>query len=346
MSTLLTRVTAPGTMAQVRHVSPVRPGAARGLVAEVYAQVERDFGMLAPPVIMHSPAPETMAACWLLLRESLLASGTVSRVHKEVVATEVSAGNSCPYCVDVHQATLRGISRRADPGLERVASWARACGVRETAERHPPPLLTGHSRELVAVAVTFQYLNRMVNVFLGDSPLPPELPQGARGAALRLFGLVMRPAARRSCPKGDSLSLLPAAPPPADLAWTRGSGHLEGAFARAAEVVEEGGRRRLPSSVRELVAAQVAAWEGHPPPGLGRGWVEGVVAGVPEGQRAAARLALLTALASYQVDSSVVADFQRAEPDQGALVEVTAWAAWTAARRVGAWLPLTQSAHT
>ncbi|MGN9837136.1 carboxymuconolactone decarboxylase family protein [Nonomuraea sp. H19] len=345
MGTMLSRMTAPGTLAQVRHVSPVRPGAARGLVAEVYAQVERDFGMLAPPVVMHSPAPETMAACWLLLRESLLASGSVSRVLKEVVATEVSAANSCPYCVDVHRATLRGISRVEDPGLRRVASWARACGVRETAERHEPPLLTGHSQELVAVAVTFQYLNRMVHVFLGDSPLPPEVPRGARGLALRLFGLAMRPAARRSCPKGDSLALLPAAPVPADLSWTRGIRHIEGAFARAAAAVEEGGGRRLPEPVRELVAARVAAWEGHPP-GLGRGWAEAAVAGLPEGQRPAARLALLTALASYQVDGTVVADFQRGEPDQRALVEVTGWAALAAARRVGAWLPLTQAART
>lgn len=348
MGTILSRMTAPGTLAQVRHVTPVRPGAARGLVAEVYAQVERDFGMLAPPVIMHSPAPETMAACWLLLRESLLASGSVSRVLKEVVATEVSASNSCPYCVDVHGATLRGISRRADtglPALRRVASWARACGVRETAERHEPPLITGHSRELVAVAVTFHYLNRMVNVFLGDSPLPPGVPRTARGTALRLFGAVMRPAARRTRPKGDALALLPAAPVPADLSWTRGARHLEGAFARAAEAVEEGGRRRLPEAVRELVSARVAAWEGSPP-GLGRGWAEAAVAGLPERQRPAARLALLTALASYQVDDAVVADFQRGEPGHRALVEVTAWAALAAARRVGAWTPLTQASRT
>src|SRR5690606_8869078 len=53
----LSRMTAPGALAQVRHVTPVRPRAARGLVAEVYAGLERDFGMLAPPVILHSPVP-------------------------------------------------------------------------------------------------------------------------------------------------------------------------------------------------------------------------------------------------------------------------------------------------
>ncbi|WP_043617848.1 carboxymuconolactone decarboxylase family protein [Nonomuraea candida] len=394
MGTLLSRMAAPRALAQVRHVTPVPPGAATGLVSEVYAQMERDFGMPAPPVALHSPAPGTMAACWLLLRESLLASGTVGRVLKEAVATGVSAANACPYCVDVHRATLRGLTRQVDPGLRRVASWARACGVRETATRHEPPLLTGHSRELVAVAVTFHYLNRMVHVFLGDSPLPPEVPAGARGTALRLFGLALRPAARRSCPRGISLPLLPAAPLPADLSWTRhvpgkgvarsagtaaeggdppveavaeggdplveaaaadgdrpvaavaaGGDHLVEAFARAAGAIGEGGARRLPGPVRELVTARVAAWEGEPP-GLGRGWADAAVAGLPPGQRPAARLALLTALASYQVDDTVVAEFRNAEPDHAALVEVTSWAALTAARRVGSWQPLTQPTRT
>ncbi|MFC7110765.1 hypothetical protein ACFQQB_66485 [Nonomuraea rubra] len=66
--------------------------------------------------------------------------------------------------------------------------------------------------ELIAVAVTFHYLNRMVAVFLGDSPLPPEVPARARGPALRAFGRLMRPAARRTPPAGASLPLLPAAP--------------------------------------------------------------------------------------------------------------------------------------
>jgi hypothetical protein len=40
--------------------------------------------------------------------------------------------------------------------------------------------------------------------------------------------------------------------------------------------------------------------------------------------------------ASYQVDEDVVAEFQAREPGDTALVEVVAWASYTAARRVGA----------
>ncbi|MGV9538986.1 hypothetical protein ACWDR9_35730, partial [Streptosporangium sandarakinum] len=87
MGGTLARLMRPGTLIQVRHVSPVRPRAARGLVARVYRQLEGDFGLLAPPVILHSPSPEALAGCWTMLRESLLAAGRTRRAEREAVGT-------------------------------------------------------------------------------------------------------------------------------------------------------------------------------------------------------------------------------------------------------------------
>ncbi|MEV6623168.1 carboxymuconolactone decarboxylase family protein, partial [Amycolatopsis sp. NPDC051114] len=101
------------TLRDVKYVEAVRPRHARGLVRDVYRQVERDFGMLAPPVALHSPAPEVLAAAWLMLRESLVAGGTASRADKEVVAAAVSAANSCPYCVEVHGMALASLGEPA-----------------------------------------------------------------------------------------------------------------------------------------------------------------------------------------------------------------------------------------
>ena len=52
------------------------------------------------------------------------------------------------------------------------------------------------------------------------------------------------------------------------------------------------------------------------------------------------RLALLTALASYQVDRSVIDKFRLDWPDDATLVELTSWASLAAARRVGGWIPV------
>ncbi|MFG1875960.1 carboxymuconolactone decarboxylase family protein [Sphaerisporangium sp. NPDC049003] len=359
MGKMLSRVTLPGTLSQVRHVSPVRPREATAPVTRVYAQAERDFGMLAPPLLLHSPAPETLAASWTILRESLLAGGLVSRPVREAVATAVSAGNACPYCVDVHRATMDGLvpGRHAaeiadgrveavtDPVIRQVAAWARASGTSAAAARHEAPLPEEQTRELAGVAVTFQYLNRMVNIFLGDSPLPPEVPDRARGGFMRVFGLVMRPAARRAAEPGDSLDLLPDAPLPGELSWADGTPHLAGAFARAAAAFEGAGRRSVPAPVREMVTAELAAWNGEPA-GLGRAWVTGPVSGLPPAQRPAGRLALLTAMASYQVDQAVIDEFRSGTPGDRALVELTSWASMAAARRIASWLVTAPLART
>ncbi|MER6797669.1 carboxymuconolactone decarboxylase family protein, partial [Amycolatopsis mediterranei] len=75
------RVALRRTLRDVKYVDVVPPRQARGLVREVYRQVERDFGMLAPPVALHSAAPDVLAAAWLMLRESLIAGGTASRAE-------------------------------------------------------------------------------------------------------------------------------------------------------------------------------------------------------------------------------------------------------------------------
>jgi hypothetical protein len=90
--------------------------------------------------------------------------------------------------------------------------------------------------------------------------------------------------------------------------------------------------------------AELENWHGERR-GPSRAWVESAVSGLPSADRAAGRLALLTALASAQVDRSVVRMFRASRPGRAGrpgdstLVELTAWASLAAARRVGTWIP-------
>lgn len=225
MGRLLNRATRRGTQAQIRYLTPVRPDRAPEPVARVYAQVEQEFGLLAPPISLHSPAPGPLAAAWIMLRESLIATGQVRRPVKEAVAVAVSHFNSCPYCVDVHSAAVHGLvagpdaravaegrtGSLSDPELRRVTAWASSGG------RLPPEFPARQAPELVGTAVTFHYLNRMANVFLVESPIPPRVPAAARRTIARLAGAVLRPVLRRGAEPGASLGLLPAAPLPEDL---------------------------------------------------------------------------------------------------------------------------------
>ncbi|GLF98800.1 carboxymuconolactone decarboxylase family protein [Streptomyces yaizuensis] len=321
----LVRTVLRGSLDRIHHVAAVRPAAARGTVAAVYAQAERDFGALAPPVALHSPHPGVLAAAWTMLRETLLVEGRVGRAAKETVATAVSEANSCPYCAEVHGAAAdAGGGRPAG----RLADWVRDGG----AATGPPPGPPDRAPELIGTAVTFHYLNRMVNVFLDGSPLPPALPPAARGTMLRVVAGALRSREPGGPAPGVSRALLPAAPLPGDLAWAAPRPHIAGAFARAAAAIGAAGESALPGPTRELVLDRLAGWDGAP---LGPGRPDGPAAALAPAARPAARLALLTALASYRVTP---ADIAAVRADDRTLVGITAWASLAAARRAGALL--------
>jgi AhpD family alkylhydroperoxidase len=331
----LVRLAVRRSLRDTRHVKVVPRRRAPGLVGEVYRQVERDFGMLAPPVALHSAAPGTMAAAWLVLRETLLAQGIADRAAKEAVATGVSAANSCPYCVDVHGMTLAAIpAGPGGAGRDAIEDWARAASAGPAGT---PPFPPAQAPELIGVAVAFQYYNRMVNVFLRESPFPAHVPESAKPQARRVLGGVLRPGAGRGPRAGESLALLPPAPLPEDLGWARSNEVVADAFARAYAAVEAAGARSVPPAVRTLLADRLSTWDGKPP-GLGRAWLEEAVAELDDADRPAGRLALAIALASYQVDEGLVDAFRCTAPGDDTLIELAAWASMTTARRAATWL--------
>ncbi|MEV6829573.1 carboxymuconolactone decarboxylase family protein [Amycolatopsis sp. NPDC051102] len=331
----LVRFAVRRSLRDTRYVGVVPRRRATGLVAEVYRQVERDFSMLAPPVALHSAAPEALAAAWTVLRETLLAQGFADRAAKEAVATGVSAANSCPYCVDVHGMTLAAIPAAPD-GTDRKAleDWARASA---TGAADAPPFPPAQAPELVGVAVAFQYYNRMVNVFLRESPFPSHVPESAKPQARRVLGGVLRPPSGPGPKAGDSVKLLPEAPLPEDLGWASQNAIVADAFARAYAATEAAGARSVPPAVRTLLHDRLSTWDGQPP-GLSRAWLEEAVASLTEADRPAARLALAIALASYQVDEGLVDAFRATEPADATLIELAAYASMAAARRVSTWL--------
>lgn len=343
---LTTRLARRAALAHVEHVIPTDPANATGLVRAVYRQVERDFGMLAPPIALHSPAPTVLAAAWAMLHESLLTTGTTPRATKEAVATAVSAANACPYCVDIHSATLAGLDTGADsaaiaadrlgdvtdPQLRDIVQWAR----RPTLDA-VVPFPAAQLPDLGGVAVVFHYINRMVSVFLRSSPLPPLTGQARRGAKW-MAGRVMSSLTHRPVVAGAALRLLPPAAVPQDLAWAGTTGVAE-AFARAGSAIEDAAAVVVPERIQYLVRARLADWDGTPP-GLSASWVDSALAGVPDDELPAGRLAMLTALSAYQVGDAVIAGFKRHDPQDASLVTVASWAALAAARSIGARLPL------
>lgn len=329
MIAALVRFAVRRSLNDTRHIRVVKRRHATGLVAEVYRQVEREFGMLAPPTAMHSASPDVLAASWTILRETMLAEGHADRASKEAVATGVSEANSCPYCADVHGMTLAAIP---DADADALTTWARSSATGPASL----PASRDQAPELVGVAVAFHYYNRMVNVFLRESPFPSHVPESAKPKARTVMGRVLRPWVKGP-QAGESLEFLPAAPLSDDLWWAAPNPVVASAFARAYTAVEAAGVRSVPAGVRSLVLGRLSVWDGTPP-GLSRSWVDAPVATLPAAEQAAGRLALTIAMASYQVDDEMVARFRETAPDDVTLLELASWASMAAARRVSTWL--------
>ncbi|RPK24615.1 Carboxymuconolactone decarboxylase family protein [Streptomyces sp. ADI91-18] len=329
-----------GSLQQIQHIAAVRPADADGLLAEVYGQARRELGVVAPPLALHSPAPEALAASWTLLRETLLVEGLVGRAAKEAVATGVSQANECSYCVEVHQAKLQTLTDTdADTEAHRaLCDWARA-SANVAAGQSTLPATAAEAPEIYGVAVTFHYLNRMVRLFLPDSPVPDAAPRAGRGPVMRMVARAMRPDAGTTVTPGASLDLLPTAPLPRSLAWAEGNTHVAGALARSIAALDARAESWIPEPVRDRLHAELSVHDGVAP-GPSRVWLDVALEGLIDEQRPAARLALLIALAPYQVTDADIEAFRAEHAGDRELIELASWAALTAAVGIGARFPV------
>ena len=333
----------------IKYIHAVAPNTAEGLTARVYPQIKKDFGALAEPFILHSPSPGLLAGAWSACRESLLV-GNVRRDIKEAVAATISRINQCPYCVDAHTIMLNATSAHdsadaiihqhddqiRDPAVRSIVEWAAATCSPGAEILFSPPFSREDAPEIIGTALFFHYVNRMVNVFLSNTPLPSDHPL-LKGFLKRMAGWFFSKAIHRAKPLGTSLEFLPESELPADLAWAERSPNIAGAFARFAAVIDREGKDCIPEDVRDCVVKHVQVWDGNPP-GLGRHWIEGAVNGLDDNSKDIGRLLLLTAFAPYQVDERVINAFTTHIKGDDRLLGALAWGCFTAVRRIGIWI--------
>lgn len=330
----------------IRYLRIAKPGHADANTLAVYAQMKREFGSAVEPFALHSAEPRLLAGVWSACRESLLV-GRVPRFIKETVATTVSRENACPYCVDAHSIMLTALGSSGipntqsgiaaeDPEWAEILRWAASTNRPDDAIIKTPPFKVEKAPELIGTAVIFHYINRMASVLLDDSPLPV-----AHGPFKHIFARVaawyFSAAIKRKKTAGASLGFIPESDLPSDFTWSQTSPHVAAAFAGLSRVMNDLGEQWIAKEVRDCVEATLKQWKGEPP-GLGRGWVDAKIEGLEPGLRPAGRLALLTALAPYQVDENIVSEFRAFCPQDSALLALLAWSSFAAARKVGKWL--------
>jgi AhpD family alkylhydroperoxidase len=344
----------------IKYIGTVPPRQAEGLVGQVYEQMSREF-QLVPPVTLHAPMPELLAGVWGMLRESIVA-GPVSRRLREVVCEGVSQINQCSFCVDAHSTLLSGVAEKAtadairvnrldqiaDPRTRAVAQWAFANRTPGAEILRRPPFSAKDTPEMIGSAVCFHYIDRMVSVFLSDAPVPlPGKLRWLRNTTVRIAGsTVGKRLMGLEVNAGAAVGSLPEATASPEFAWAASNPAVVQTIGRLEAVIEKVGREVLTEPVRNLVAEQVGGWNGEEP-GISRSWVDGATRGLTANDQPAGRLALLVALAPYQIDDTAVQAFRAQQPSDAALLTATAWASFTATRRIAGWLtPAPQTTTT
>lgn len=321
------------SLSQVRRVSPVREPTPP--VSSLYLRMRSELPLLAP-VVLHASSMPALTAAWALTRETWLAS-SVALPLREAAIVGISDSNRCPYCKQTHRMFGAAAHFSDQTQVERYHAWGKATSSPGATELRHLPFGPEQTVEMAALAVGYHYVNRMVNVFLVEDQIalprwlgrlrPAVEAAFTRFIARRLISQVLAP--------GLSLDLLPSVALPHDLKWASADLRLAATLAGTAHLLDEGARH-LSNDARHTVEQHVHDWQGQPP-GLSRAWVDQAMVSVQAADRPPAKLALLVALASYQVDDAIVNDARASLGSDREVIEVAAWAAMLAARRVGSW---------
>ena len=331
----------------MQHIVPVKQSKAEGLVADVYSQIKQDFGRIVEPFTLHSPTPSLLAGVWMASRESELV-GNVPREIKEAIAASVSKLNQCLYCVDAHTIMIRATGEKRIAQLiaqeqydkikpnqtQKTVKWALSTLSPESKLVESPPFEANEAPEIIGTAVFYHYINPMVTIFLGNSPLPvPFFKAQMKQIASRLF----KKAVNRPKITGTSLTLLPNRELPKDLSWAKKSPHIAGAYARLAGAIKDLEKTVVPKQTQQTVKQFTTEWSTETQD-IGSEWLKQATIKMNPQNKVATTLALLTAFAPYKMTKETINNFRRFFPQQNQLLGITAWASFTKARRIGDWL--------
>ena len=206
----------------IKYTRPVTNPSGNALLVQAYPQIKRDFGALVEPFVLHAVEPRLLAGVWMATRETELV-GSVRREIKEAVAATVSLLNQCTYCVDAHTMLLHAttahristaISNKQDDliqdaAIRRIVAWANVNRSPGDPLLQKPPFSEVEAPEIIGTALVFHYINRMVDIFLDETPLPSNRGW-LKGTLKRMAGWYFSRAARQRKIAGTSLALLPA----------------------------------------------------------------------------------------------------------------------------------------
>jgi len=328
-----------------KYFAPATLMRAEGLTKEVLLQSQRDF-FINGTITSHAACPSLMGGMWVGGREIVLTNQHLPAWLKKAMGAALSEVNKCPYCEDfllslTHGAKKNNVANALrqnemesiddDLTLKRL-QWTKASITRNAEELYDPPFSPEELPEALGTLMVFNYTNKISDFTLNGSPVPSSL----RSGALKLFGMELQESSALDLEHGASLSLLPEGKLPEEFHWVAGNPLVADTLSRWNQVIEEEINHVLSEEAQQLIRDALSTWQGGQAP-LSRMWVEEEVKDLLGEERDKARLVLLIAKASYQIDDEIIEQVIQHGVSEADLVRLGAWGAFMGAKTIANW---------
>ena len=226
----------------IKYIKYIKKHKAKGKLKQLYKHIELNFGNLAEPFVLHSLNLELTAGVWAMLYETVLIENKVKRSLKEAIATSVSEINKCSYCVDAHSIMVFGTEKGLQNNIsnikngkkepkskeDKIIQWALQNLDFNSSIILNPPFRKEEAPEIIGTAVLFHYINRMVNLFAGNTPLPTTKMRGVIISFASKF--VFSKAIKKKKTAGESLIFIDGNTNQNVFDWAAGNPNINNAF--------------------------------------------------------------------------------------------------------------------
>ncbi|MHC4353072.1 MAG: carboxymuconolactone decarboxylase family protein [Planctomycetota bacterium] len=328
-----------------RFFTPISIKTATGLAKEVCRQSERDF-FVNGTITSHAAAPEIMAGMWVGGRETALTNMELPAWLKKAMGAALSEVNKCPYCEDMLLSLTHGarqdnvanslrkheVESISDELTQKRLKWTKASITRNSPELDSPPFSHEEMPEALGTLAVFNYTNKISDLTMDGSPVPGVF----RAGALKIFGVELRESSAMDLEHGASLSLLHEVEISEEFHWALPNPLVADSLSRWNHVVETAIDDVLSEEAQSQIRDNLKSWQGGQAP-LSRAWVEDEIQDIREDERNKARLALIVAKASYQIDDGAIEKVVRQGLTEADLVKLGAWSALLGAKTISNW---------
>ena len=321
-------------------------------IKNINMQIDRDFG-LAGPLTLSTPSLRVHAVRWAVARESFIVETNVKRVNKEIVAACVAQLNKCPYSEDAHSTSIMSCddAKTGDAIINRtwkeldnkktkqLINWSLQTRNPHASIIKNPPFSIDEAPEIIGTALAFHSTNRLVNIFLEESPLPSFLTgKLLKKIALKIASKTLfKSMVSNNAMAGDGLQFIQDHPIHKSIEWSKAIPAFSKVLAAEEILLKDIEEDTIPEKLRDLFKNEVTQWEGEEMP-LGRGWLNEILINLDENELRVGRLLFLAAFAPYTITKNDINAFRKVKPTDKELIETCFWAIQTVTNKIGEWL--------